>query len=69
MKIEKSISPIFKPFKVRVPIVKKEMWDWCNEHYDKGSWHETFSLTGTDSHFRFDKESDAMLFLLRWAGQ
>jgi len=55
-----------KLYKVRILYANSEMWDWCVQTYDKDVWRELHGFVGSSVTFCFDKESDALLFLLRW---
>lgn len=53
-------------FKVQVDVDNSELWNWCGEHYELGTWGKMFGVTGTHATYCFQNEGDAMLFLLRW---
>lgn len=55
------------PYLVRVSHTNIEMWDWCGEHCEPGTWRELFGFSGLNSVFCFDNEASAMLFLIRWS--
>ena len=57
-----------KPFRVRVSHTSQEMWQWCCKTFETGTWIQLLSLT-SGSSFCFDREHDATMFALRWAGK
>jgi len=56
------------PHKVRVGNTFSEMFVWCSEHYEIGTWIEIIGIVGKTSSFCFKSKDDALLFLLRWTG-
>lgn len=48
----------------------KEIRDWCNKTYAKNTWQGKSlggSLSWGPSKFAFEKESDKLMFMLRWS--
>jgi hypothetical protein len=52
--------------KVQIDVDDREVWKWCDEHLEIGTWGKQYGLTGTSATYCFKNENDALLFLIRF---
>lgn len=52
--------------KVQVDNDDNEVWSWCDEHFELGTWGKMIGFSGTSATYCFRHENDALLFLLRF---
>jgi hypothetical protein len=54
-------------YRVKVDWLESIMYAWCVRTFDDGTWSELFGLAGNSGTYCFQREADALLFVLRWS--
>jgi len=50
--------------KIKIEDAPSELWEWCRDNLEIGSWKMMLPIMGNSATYCFDKEEDATAFKL-----